>query len=498
MTNSLPKSAFLSIMLLGMVLFQSAYGQTNPSKKADNTYSLEDCIRIALETNPQVKQSEIQVQRDNNIHEQSRWQRWPSLSFNAAQGFNSGRNIDPFTNQFVQQNISQNQFQLGSSVVLFSGFQLKNTVKRNEINIMASQKDLDAVRNDIMLNVALSYLQVISNEELIGVAQRQVDASVLQVERTTKLVEAGTLAESNLFDLKAQLANDELTLVNAQNNLETAKLNLKQLMNISGSDVINLIKIPVADPSMVAYDATIQQIYETAMKNLPQMRAAELRTEAAKKNIEIIRGAAMPTLSLNGGINTAFSSVAPKERFVSDGSAGSTTVVTSATDYIIVNDQQLPIVQTVTTPGGALRHFGYLDQLNFNRNSSINLSLRIPIFTNFQVRYNLANAKLQQRTTEFQAQQVQLTIRKNVEQAYIDMTNAAKRYSATANQVRALTEAFRVSQVRFDVGAINSVEYNIAKANLDRANGNLIQTKYDYVFRTKILDFYMNRPLSDL
>ncbi|MEO6686802.1 MAG: TolC family protein, partial [Dyadobacter sp.] len=195
--------------------------------------------------------------------------------------------------------------------------------------------------------------------------------------------------------------------------------------------------------------------------------------------------------------NTAFSSVAPKERFISNGSPSSTLPVVSTSDYIIVNDQQYPIVQNITTPGGALKHFGYLDQLNFNRNSSVNISLRIPIFTNFQVRYNLANAKLQQRTTEFQAQQVQLTIRKNVEQAYIDMNNAAKRYSATANQVRALAEAFRISQVRFDVGAINSVEYNIAKANLDRANGNLIQTKYDYVFRTKILDFYMNRPLSD-
>ncbi|TKT92022.1 TolC family protein [Dyadobacter frigoris] len=497
MINSLPKSAFLAFMLCGLVLFQSAYGQTNVPKKADNTYSLEDCIRIALETNPQVKQSEIQVQRDNNIHDQSRWQRWPSLSFNAVQGFNSGRNIDPFTNQFVQQNISQNQFQLGSSVILFSGFQLKNTVKRNEINIMASQKDLDAARNDIMLNVALSYLQVISNEELIGVAQRQVDASNLQVGRTAKLVEAGTLAESNLFDLKAQLANDELTLVNAQNNLETAKLSLKQLMNMPGSDEINLIKIAVADPNLRTYDATIQQIYETAMSNLPQMKAAELRTEAAKKNIEIIRGSAMPTLTLNGGINTAFSSVAPKERFISDGSPNQSQIVPSTSDYILLNDQKYPIIQTVSVPGGALKHFGYLDQLNFNRNSSVNLSLRIPIFTNFQVRYNLANAKLQQCTTEFQAQQVQLTIRKNVEQAYIDMNNAAKRYSATANQVRALTEAFRISQVRFDVGAINSVEYNIAKANLDRANGNLIQTKYDYVFRTKVLDFYMNRPLSD-
>ncbi|WP_229214169.1 TolC family protein [Dyadobacter flavalbus] len=416
-------------------------------------------------------------------------QKWGRTSF--------GRNIDPFTNQFVQQNISSNNYQLGGQVTLFSGFQIKNTIRRSDINLQASTKDLDAARNDIMLNVALSYLQVITNQELIEVAQRQVDASSLQVERTARLVEAGTLAESNLLDLRAQLANDELTLVNAENNLETAKLNLKQYMNMPGSEPINVVEIPVADPTLQAYDATIQQIYEAAVNNLPQMKAANLRIEAAKTNVDLAKGAGMPSLTLNGGVYTAFSSAAPKERFVSDGSGATMVEVTSSTDYIVYNNEQLPIVQKVSTPNGSLRYFGYFDQLNFNRNSAINLSLTIPIFTNFRVKYNVANAKIQQKTYEYQAQQVQLTIRKNVEQAYIDMNNAAKRYSATANQVRALTEAFRVSQAKFDVGAVNSVEYNIAKANLDRANGNLVQAKYDYVFRTKILDFYLGRPLSD-
>jgi outer membrane protein len=214
-----------------------------------NTYSLEDCIKIALETNPQLKQSELTVQTNGNIYAQSKWQRWPSISFSAGQGFSSGRNIDPFTNQFVQQNINSNNYQLGGQVTLFNGFQIKNTIKFNEANYNASAKDLDATRNDIMLNVALSYLQVITNQELIEVARRQVEASNLQVSRTAKLVEAGTLAESNLLDLKAQLANDELTLVNAENNLETAKLNLKQYMNMPGSEQINVVKIPeVADP----------------------------------------------------------------------------------------------------------------------------------------------------------------------------------------------------------------------------------------------------------
>lgn len=496
MFKSLRSSALAFALICGNLLPGTVLAQQNVSQPA-HTYSLEDCIRIALETNPQIKQAEVTVQANGNTYAQSKWQRWPSISFSASQGFRSGRNIDPFTNQFVQQNVNSNNYQLGGQMTIFNGFQISNNIKFNNANYQASAKDLEATRNDIMLNVALSYLQVITNEELIEVARRQVEASELQVGRTAKLVEAGTLAESNLLDLKAQLANDELSLVNAENNLETAKLNLKQYMNMPGSEVVNVVKIDVKDPTLQAYDATIQEIYETALGNLPQMKAANLRIDAAKINVDLAKGAALPSLTLNGGIYTAFSSAAPKERFVGDGSGSTTVDVVSQTDYIIVDDKQVPIVQRVTTPNGSLQSFRYFNQLDFNRNSAINLTLTVPIFSNFRVKYNVANAKLQQKTYEYQAQQVQLTIRKNVEQAYIDMTNAAKRYSATANQVRALQETFRVSQVRFDVGAINSVEYNIAKANLDRANGNLVQTKYDYVFRTKILDFYMNRPLSD-
>ena len=496
MIKSLRKSVFFAVVLAGFTSFQIVFAQVK-TQQPPNTYSLEDCIRIALETNPQIKISELQVQTNANIFQQSKWHRWPSLSFSAGQGFSSGRNIDPYTNVYVQQNVTSNNYQLGSSVVLFNGFQLQNSVRRNDINVKASQKDLDAARNDLMLNVALTYLQVITNEELIEVAQRQVDASLLQVNRTAILVQAGTLAESNLLDLRAQLANDELSLVNAQNDMETAKLNLKQLMNMPGSEQIEVVKIPVADPNLQPYNATIQEIFEVALGNLPQMQAANLRIEYAKRSVEMARGAGMPSLTLSGGIGTAYSSVAPKQRFISDGTGSTTVEVPSTTNFVKYGDFSLPVIQRITTPNGSIQDFGYLNQLDGNRNTSVNLSLRIPIFSQFQVKYNVANARIQQKNTEYQAQQVQLSIRKNVEQAYIDMTNSAKRYSATANQVQALSETFRVSQVRFDVGSINSVEYSIAKANLDRANANLIQTKYDYVFRTKILDFYMNRPLSD-
>ena len=458
--------------------------------------TLEECVQIALQNNPQIKQAGLQVAANQNNLIQSKWQRWPNLGFNASQGFSFGRNIDPFTNQFVQRNISFNNFGLNAGATLYNGLQLQNSVKQNDLTLQASEKDLAATRNDIMLNVALAYLNILSNRELIEVARQQGAATQLQLDRTQRLVDAGSLAESQLFDLRAQLANDELSLVNAENNLESSKLQLKQLMNLPGSETIDVQTIDAPDPALRAYENTVNEVFDVALQNLPQMEAAKLRVQSAGAAIEIAKAQGLPSLTISGGINTQFSSAAPKTRFVGDGSQGTSQEVVSQTRYVVVGDETLPITEVVQVPGGSLQTFTYLDQLNFNRNSSLQLSLRVPIFSNFQTKYRVANARIQQQNLEQQANIVTQQIRQNVEQAFIDMSNAGKRYSATANQVRALQEAFRVAESRFGAGAINSAEYNIAKANLDRARANLIQTKYDYTFRTKILDFYMNKPLT--
>lgn len=491
----------LVFMILGGLGVAHAQVTTqNPSSAttAPNKMSLtlEECVQIALQNNPQIKQAGLQVAANENNLIQSKWERWPNLGFNASQGFSFGRNIDPFTNQFVQRNISFNNFGLNAGATLYNGLQLQNNIKQNDLTLQASEKDLAATRNDIMLNVALAYLNILSNRELIEVARQQGTATQLQLDRTQRLVDAGSLAESQLFDLRAQLANDELALVNAENNLESSKLQLKQLMNLSGSETIDVQTINAPDPALRAYENTVNEVFDTALQNLPQMEAAKLRVQSAGAAIEIAKAQGLPSLSISGGINTQFSSAAPKQRFVGDGSEGTTEQVVSQTRYVVVGDETLPITEVVQVPGGYFQTFNYFDQLNFNRNSSLQLSLRVPIFTNFQTKYRVANARIQQQNLEQQANIVTQQIRQNVEQAYIDMSNAGKRYSATANQVRALQEAFRVAESRFGAGAINSAEYNIAKANLDRARANLIQTKYDYTFRTKILDFYMNKPLT--
>lgn len=494
MTHLLRRSLLL-LLCAGSLSFSTAQVTTQNSTPED-ALSLEECVQIALQNNPQIKQAGLQVDANENNLIQSRWQRWPSLGFNASQGFSFGRNIDPFTNQFVQQNISFNNYSLNSSVVLFNGFQLKKSIDQNQYTLQASQKDLDATRNDIIMNVALAYLQILSNRELIEVATRQVEATQLQLERTQRLVTAGTLAESQLFDLRAQLANDELSLVNAQNNLESSRLTLKQLMNIPGSERITVESINAPDPTLQTYEATVDEVFNVALNNLPQMQAAQLRIQSAAQAIDIAKAQGLPSLIFSGSVSTAFSSAAPKERFVADGTGTTTRQVVSQSRFVQAGEYTFPVTEIVTVPNGSVQYFGYFNQLDFNRNSSLNLSLRVPIFSNYQTRYRVSNARIQQKNLEYQADLVRQQIRQNVELAYIDMVNAAKRYSATANQVRALEEAFRVAESRLGVGAINSVEYSIAKANLDRARANLVQTKYDYIFRTKILDFYMNKPIT--
>jgi outer membrane protein len=464
--------------------------------QAQQKYSLQQCISTALENNLQIKQGQLQIQVNQNNLDQSRYQRYPNLNFNGSQGIQSGRNIDPFTNQFVEKSVNFSQFGLNTGVTLFNGFQQKNTIKQNELNAIASQKDFESSKNTLSVNVANAYLTVLNNEEQLDNTRRQVAASLLQLERTTKLVKAGSLAQTTQYDIQAQVANDELAVVNAQNSVEIAKLTLKQLMNLPANEQVDIVRIQLQDPSLNPYDATIEQVYNAALKYLPDMEAAQLRIESAKTGVEIVKGTKMPTISLNGGLSSSYSSAAPSERFVGDGGNMTTIDVPSQTRYVQYAGIQVPVIERITVPSGSLQSFGYFSQLNFNRNTNVSIGLRMPIFNGYQVKYRTANAQIQQKNVEFQSQIIRNQIRQNVEQAYYTMLNAAKRFQATSNQVQSLELAFKAAESRFNAGAINSLDYNIAKTNLDRARGNLIQSKYDYVFRTKILDFYQNKPLT--
>ncbi|WP_128545964.1 TolC family protein [Larkinella soli] len=486
--------AALAVFQAEPVLAQTTV-QGSQTAPASNRFSLRQCIDIALKNNLQIKQSELNVQGSNLQLKQAKMNLLPNLQAFANQSFSSGRNINPGTNEFVESSISSNNYQLTSAVTLFNGMALQNTIKQFNLLFQSNQQNLLATQNTVALTVVQNYLNVLTFQEQLDIARRQVETSQGQLQRTEKLVNAGTLAEAQLYDLRAQVANDELAVVNAQNNLDLAKLALLQAMNLSATtpngtpapETIEVERYDLPDPTLEPYSANAQQVYENALQFMPDIKAAELRVRSDAAGVAAARGGLYPTLSISGSLSTLYSNVG-LQRQIEDG-------VTQIPQTILLPDgtqQQIFIL----AKNFRSEKFSYGQQLNNNLNRGLSLNLSIPIFGRYQARNRIVNATITQKSSEIIADNARLTLRQNIETAYTSMVAAGRRYRTTQVQVESLEKAFQAAESRFNAGALNSVDYSIAKNNLDRARANLVQAKFDYIFRTKILDFYQNKPLS--
>jgi outer membrane protein len=441
-----------------------------------------------LQNNIQVRQGQLTVANSELQLRQARLNRLPSAIFQANQSLNGGRSVNPQSNEFVQQTIGSSNYQLNTSVTLYNGMVLQNTIKQNDLALQAGQLELNASKNTIALTVAQNYLNVLTGTEQLAVAQRQADVSRAQLERTQKLVSAGSLPEANLFELRATLASNEVDIVNAQNTVDLAKVALLQAMNVPINQQFEVEPVNVPDPNLTPYDANVQQIFDVASTNLPEIKGADLRVRSANLGVEVAKGGLYPTLTLNGNLNTIYSSAASAaiQNGTTQQTIGFVTDPTTGT--------QIPINASV--PNYNRTGITYGTQLNNNFSQSLSLFLRVPIFQGNLSRNRITTAKIQQQNAELTAQNTRLVLRQQIETAYTNMRAGANRYRATQAQVASLERAFQVAESRLNAGAINATDYTIAKTNLDRARASLVQAKYDYVFRTKILDFYQNKPLT--
>jgi outer membrane protein len=511
----MPNLKPLSCCLLALLAVEGAYAQStvtdttqavNPTVKAasqpsipsDGVWSLQECVDYALVYNIAIKQSQLDVLASQASLNQSKAGILPSVNASASYQYSSGRSLNPYTNTYEDQVIQSNPLNLNANMNLFSGFQQINTIRQNLLARQANQLTVEQNKNITSLNVSLGYLQMVQNKELVEVARLQVASSKAQVERTEKLVNAGALPQNNLLDLKAQLANDQVALVTAENNLQIARLNLMQNMNLPANQNFDVEVIQIADPGLETYGISPQQVYEIAEQSQPNIRSADLFIQSAKRGVAAARGGLFPSLSLGafigGNYSTAFTQFNP------DGGSVTTTSPLSfgpnSTVFVNNNGTQLPVMVTTTTLTGSDVITPYFDQLRNTQNKGFRITLNIPIFNGWQQRTVVANAVIRQKSFEYTAQNARIQLRQTIEQAYTNMTLAAQQYVAFRDQVQALDLSFRAAQTRFDVGALNSLDYTLAKNNLNRAQANLVQAKYNYVFRTKVLDFYQNKPLS--
>jgi outer membrane protein len=479
------------LVLLFVLIFSTlTHAQTQVSGSSGEKISLQDCIDYALKNNLNVRTNNLQVEQNLNNYNESKYRKYPTANVSTNLSLYTGRNINPYTNGIITNTVGSNGYNLQGGMMIFDGYQTRNNILLNELNLEASRLDLQGLKNQVTLNIIVAYLNVLSQIDLLEITNRQLEVTKIQLERTQKLVNAGSVPETNLFDIKAQMANDELQIVNAENAVISAKLTLRQLMNMPPDHDIEVIRVEVPNPNIQAYSATPAQIYEIAQGYLAEVQAADMRIKAAQKNIEIAKGIKMPTIRAFANFGTNSTTVAEKLNFTQSineqANAGYTTI----------NGVKYPITVYVPTSSATSEKIGFFRQMSGNANGSVGFSINMPIFNGYNTKFRLASAQIQQKQSEIQSESVRVNLRQSIDQAYVNMSNASKRYSALQNQVRALEESFRAAESKFNVGSLNALDYNISKTNLDRAKANAIQAKYDYIFRIKILDFYQNKPLN--
>ena len=424
--------------------------------QAQQTWSLQKCNDYALENNIQIKQQALNSEYYNNQHSQAKFNRLPNLNAGFQNNMNYGRTIGS-DNTYLDINSNSTSGSLSSNVTLWNGFTLKNSIKMAEMDLRASLEEMQKAKDDIMLNIAASYLEILFADELLIVTEDLLKITQLQIDRTGKLVEAGSLAKGSLLEIEAQYAREELNVVNAQNRLQLAYLSLYQFLELPSTESFKIEKPVLPEISANMSMLNSMDVFKNAVQIRPAVKGAEFKLESARKQLLIAKGNLMPSLTFGGNY------------------------------YNFYNNKY-------TTFQGAKIEFS--DQLKSNERFGFGATLNIPIFNRYQAQTGVSNAQIQVENTELQLQSTKNLLRKDIEQAYTNALASFKRYVANQKAVVSSTEAFRYTEEKFNVGMINSVEYNQVKNNLTNAQSDLLQAKYEYIFRTKILDFYNGQPID--
>jgi outer membrane protein len=417
-------------------------------------WSLEECIKYAIENNIQIKQQVIQTQVQENSLDLAKGKLVPSLNSSFSHGYNFGRALDQTNYQFYNETMQSDNMYIGGQTPIFKGMQNLNAIKKSRYEVLASQEDLKYISDDVALNVALAYLQILLNKDLVAANQNQLNITLQQIEKTRKLVDAGSVAKGNLLQIESQAGQEELQLINVKNQLDISYLNITQLLEIktpAGFEIVSP-QIPVDTSSIIA--GNVDDIYQIASGNRPEIKSSEMKLAASEYDLKIAKGGRSPQLALNYSFNTA---------------------------YTYINN---------------FENQSFKDQFNNNRNSSVGLSLNIPILNGWQVNKNIANSKLSVDTYKYSLESTKKTLYKNIQKAYTDAVAALKKYNASIKAVASSEESFRYTEQKFNVGMVTSVDYNASKTQLLNAQADMSQAKYEYIFKTKVLDFYKGIPLT--
>ncbi|MFM2189869.1 MAG: hypothetical protein RL491_255 [Bacteroidota bacterium] len=420
-------------------------------------WTLQECIEHARANNINIKQAAISSELARVSRDQSYTTMLPTVNGSSSHQRSFGRSVDPFTNSITENETRTTNFSLSSNVTLFGGLRLQHSLAQSKYEYLQSQENLAKISNDISLNVAAAYLQVLFAMESFKLAQDRVNAATETRNRTAKMVETGMMAQGNLLDAEAALASEELTLVTAENSLNSANIAISQLLELDNASDFGVAIQQVDIPSQSTVMMKPEEIYAASLKTLPEIRASEYGISSAKKGLSAAKSGLFPSLNLFSSIGTFYNE------------------------------------------GGYAELLGEIpfdEQVRNNQSKNIGLSLSIPLFNGWSVQSNIQRSRLNLENALLQDELSRKQVYKSVVQAHADATAAMNRYNASLKAKSSADEAFNYAQRKYDVGLISFIEFINIRNNKSRAESELIQSKYDFIFRLKVLDFYLGKNLS--
>ncbi|WP_371874087.1 TolC family protein [Prevotella sp. E15-22] len=438
----------MSIIIFILVVVAALYAQP---VNAQQQWSLKQCCDYAVEHNITIKQQENQCRQQEIQLSNAKNQRLPDLSGSAGQNFSFGRGLTA-ENTYTNTNTSSTSFSLGTSVPLFTGFQIPNNIKLNQLNLQAATQDLEKAKNDIRTQVAQAYVQILYNLEMADVAHRQISIDSAQVARLQALLNIGRASEAELAQQKATMAQSLLTATQADNNLQLAILAMTQLLELPTPEGFSVVRPEVGSEGGKTI-VTPDEIYAEALTTKPEVQAQQLRLRATENSIKIAQSGYYPTLSFSAGL-------------------GSNYYKTSG-----------------------FKADGFAKQMKNNFSQYLGFNLSIPIFNRFQTRNSVRSAKIERENQTLQLDNTKKALYKEIQQVYYNTVAASQKLQSSRQASQSSETAFRLTQAKYEQGKATITEFNEAKNNYLKSSSDLTQARYEYLYQQALILFYRGQEL---
>jgi outer membrane protein len=429
---------------------QFSFAQDASTATTPKVWSLEDCITYAIENNITVKDAALNKDIAEIDYSKAKSSRLPNLFGSASQSFSSGNTIDPITSSYVTDQINSTNVGINSSMTLFQGNQLNNQIKQNKLFLEQSVFQEEVEKNNIALNILEVYLQTLYSKENIAIAENNVTASEKEVERAKARLDAGTIALSDYTEAQSQTATNKYNVIAAKNDYQQYIIQLKQLLELSPMEDIEIQTID-ENMDLVNLELDKMKVYTNALGFLPEIQSSILNIEANKKELDIAKGAYLPTLSLSGSIGSGYTSI---------------------------NDNT------------------FSDQFDINFNQKIGLSLSIPIFNRNQTKAAVKTASINIEKAEIQKQSTEKEIYKKVETAYQNAVSAQEQVVASEASKIAAEKSYELAQKKYELGALSTTDLVISQNTYTNAQQNYLQSKYLNILYHQLLQFYQGNDIQ--